>query len=157
MKAVIIATSLWWVVLALAPNTVSAATTRDKPTLRVVADSNLKGAFEELAILYNRDHRTEVTFTFVEAATPGKQILNGTPINVFASANSAQLEVVQRATGKTLGKPQVFARGRAVYRIAAYAEGPVQMQSLARDFVDLVMGPRGRAVLTKWGFAAPEP
>ncbi len=157
MKAVIIATSLWWVALALAPNTVSAETTRDKPTLRVVADSNLKGAFEELAILYNRDHRTEVAFTFAEAATPDKQILEGTPINVFASANSAQLEAVQRATGKTLGEPQVFARGRAIYRIAAYAEGPVRMQSLARDFVDLVMGPGGRAVLTKWGFAAPEP
>ncbi len=144
-----LALSLCWLPLALAsPGTVGTAL--DEPKLRVFADSSLRDAFGELAAVYNRDYRADVAFTFVTPATSGERILGAAPINVFAGANPAQLEAVQRATGKVLGRPQVFGRSRT-YQIAAYAEGPVWMQSLARDFVDLVIGRNGQAVLAKWG------
>lgn len=104
-----LALSLCWLPFALgSPGAVGTA--RGEPTLWVLADSNLRGAFGELAAVYNWSHRADVIFTFVTPATSGKRILGAAPINVFAGANPAQLEAVQRATGKVLGRPQVFGR-----------------------------------------------
>ena len=77
--------------------------------LTVSAASSLTDAFEELAEGFEADHPgTEVLLNFDSSAALADQIDAGAPVDVFASADAANVAQVA-ASGRTYGEPVAFA------------------------------------------------
>lgn len=82
--------------------------------VRVAAASDLTDAFDELGRRFQTEAGTTVSFTFGSSGLLAKQLTEGAPFDVFASANAAFVaEAVQAGVcdGSTV---RPFARGRVV-------------------------------------------
>ena len=82
------------------------------PELTVAAAANLTDAFAELGKEFTARTGVRVTFSFGATADLARQIENGAPFDVFASAD---VEHVERLNGLGLitpGTNKVYARGR---------------------------------------------
>ncbi|WP_104043540.1 molybdate ABC transporter substrate-binding protein [Arthrobacter sp. ZGTC412] len=78
-------------------------------TLTVLAAASLKASFTELAKTFETQHPgTTVTLSFAGSADLAGQINQGAPADVFASADTRNMEKLQEA-GLVDGEPQVFA------------------------------------------------
>lgn len=106
-------------------------------TLVVSAASSLTDAFEAVAAAFEAEHGVRVDLNLAGSSTLAAQILQGAPIDVFASADRRQMQVV-RAAGLLADEPLLFARNRMV--VVATEDGPVgSLADLAEPGVLLVL------------------
>jgi len=118
----------------------SSAAARSENTLSgpltVFAGASLTDVFTELAELFTADNPdVEVTFNFGPSSGLATQINQGAPADVFASANTSQMDVVTEA-GSAVGEPTVFTEN--VLQIAVPAGNPANIADLA-DFANPVL------------------
>ncbi|MGI8653250.1 MAG: molybdate ABC transporter substrate-binding protein [Geodermatophilaceae bacterium] len=99
--------------------------------LTVFAAASLTDVFEGLAETFMRDNpEVEVTFNFGPSSGLATQINEGAPADVFASANTSQMDVVT-AAGSATGVPRIFVEN--VLQIAVPAGNPAGITGIA-DF-----------------------
>ena len=80
----------------------------------VAAASDLRFAFKEMGELYQQETGRKAQIIFGSSGTLARQIENGAPVDVFASANVAYIDDLG-AKGKIVGDtPQLYALGRIV-------------------------------------------
>ena len=102
-------------------------------SLVVSAAASLDGAFTEIAAVFEDQHPgNDVLLNFAGSSTLREQILEGSPVDVFASANISNMDAVVEA-GEVSGQSEVFALNRL--QIAVPAGNPAGVESLA-DFSD---------------------
>jgi molybdate transport system substrate-binding protein len=82
-------------------------------TIIVYAGSSLTGAFTTIAAAFEKQNNVTVKFNFGGSDTLVNQMAQGAPADVFASANTAQMNIAV-SKGLIAGTPQVFARNRLV-------------------------------------------
>ena len=80
----------------------------------VAAAANLTDAFGEVGRRFSARTGVRVTFSFGASADLAKQIENGAPFDVFASADVARVDDLLRKGVLTEGSRAVYARGRLV-------------------------------------------
>jgi molybdate transport system substrate-binding protein len=98
----------------------------------VAAALSLKGAFEEMAVLYQAKHPGErVQFNFAASGLLQRQIEGGAPVDLFASASSREMDELERKNLLAAGSRRAFARNGIVL-IA-----PAGAKPAAADFRDL--------------------
>jgi len=98
-----------WVVLGLA---LLAATGACAENLTVFAAASLTDAFRTIGKEFDAAHPgTKVEFNFAGSSTLARQIIEGAPADVFASADEENMKKAVDA-GDVAGKPQTFARNR---------------------------------------------
>lgn len=101
--------------------------------LTVFAAASLTDVFEEIADTFMAEHRAvDVTFNFGPSSGLANQINEGAPADVFASANTSQMDVVTEA-GSAQGEPTVFTEN--VLQIAVPAGNPAGITGIA-DFAN---------------------
>jgi len=101
--------------------------------LLVSAAASLTDAFAEMETVFEAANPgVDVVLNFGASSTLREQILEGAPLDVFASANTSNMDQVV-AAGDTVGEPQIFARN--LLQIAVPAGNPAGVASLA-DFAD---------------------
>jgi molybdate transport system substrate-binding protein len=101
--------------------------------LVVSAAASLQDAFTQIAAVFEDQHPgTDVLLNFAGSSTLREQILEGSPVDVFASANIPNMDAVVEA-GEVSGQPVVFALNGL--QIAVPAGNPAGVESLA-DFAD---------------------
>jgi len=118
----------------------TAATEPDGPgVVTVSAASSLTDAFTELAEAFKAAHPgTEVRLNFAASSALATQIVEGAPVDVFASANEAQMKVVTDA-GEA-GGPAVFATNRIVIATPGDDTRVTSLADLALPGLRLVLG-----------------
>ncbi|MCC7447160.1 MAG: molybdate ABC transporter substrate-binding protein [Anaerolineae bacterium] len=116
---------LFTIVLSLCAMPAQAQATK---SLTVFAASSLSDAFKEIAANFKKANAgVEVTFNFGASSTLATQLTNGAPADIFASANSKQMDVAR--DGKRIsGTPRTFAKNRLV--LAVPADNPAKIQTL---------------------------
>ncbi len=101
--------------------------------LTVFAAASLTDVFEGLAETFMSDNPdVEVTFNFGPSSGLATQINEGAPADVFASANTGQMDVVTGA-GSAEGEPTIFTEN--VLQIAVPAGNPAGITGIA-DFAN---------------------
>ena len=99
----------------------------------VFAAASLTETFTELGRRFEEANPgTTVTFNFAGSSSLAKQIVEGAPVDVFASASPTNMDQVTE-TGAVSGEPTVFVRNRL--EIAVPAGNPGDVTGLA-DFAD---------------------
>ena len=114
-------------------------------TILVSAAASLTNAFAEIEAAYERGHPgVDVILNLAGSSTLRQQIVGGAPADVFASANTDNMDLVVDA-GDAAGVPQVFATNRL--QIAVPAGNPAGIEAL-RDLEreDLLVGLCAEAV-----------
>jgi molybdate transport system substrate-binding protein len=102
-----------------------------KPTgsITVSAASSLTEVFNQLGRQFQKQYKgTTVTFNFGSSATLETQIQQGAPADVFASADTTNMDKLSTA-GDVSGKPVVFARN--LLEIAVAKGNPKKIKTLA--------------------------
>jgi len=98
-------------------------------TVTVLAAASLQNSFTALAKTFEAQHPgVTVKFSFGGSDTLAAQITQGAPADVFASANQATMQTVQKA-GDTTGTPTVFVRN--TLEIAVPPGDPKGIKTLA--------------------------
>ena len=116
----------------------AAACGDDDETVRVFAAASLTDAFEEIAELYEAQRGVAVDVSFAGSSALREQILDGAPVDVFASANVAVMAAVEDA-GRLDGPPLAFASNELVLAAPVGNPGGVQgLTDLERD--ELIVG-----------------
>jgi molybdate transport system substrate-binding protein len=134
------------VALALAPlgGVVHAAPARTGAraggSLTVFAAASLTEAFTTIGAQFGAANGgAKVTFNFGGSDTLATQIVQGAPADVFASANTAQMNVVANA-GMITGTPTTFVRNRLVVIVPKSNPGHVySLPDLGRPGLKLVL------------------
>lgn len=84
----------------------------------VFAAASLEPAFESLAATFTADHPdVEFTFTYDGSSVLATQILSGAPVDLFASADEANMQKVA-GDGLIDGDPTIFATSELVIAVA---------------------------------------
>ncbi len=124
--------------------TAGSAGAQDNRTLTVFAASSLTDAFEEIGAAFQAQNPgVEVLFNFGGSSDLVAQLSEGAPADVFASANTKQMNVAKDA-GRIAGQPHVFVKNRLVLIVPADNPGAIHtLRDLAGAGLQLV-------------FAAPE-
>jgi molybdate transport system substrate-binding protein len=86
----------------------------DSGELVVAAASNLTDAFEELGRRFTERSGVSVAFSFGSSADLARQIEQGAPFDVFASADTEHADALAERGLLAEGSPVVYARGRLV-------------------------------------------
>ena len=101
--------------------------------LRVSAAASLTDAFAEMERVFEAANPgVDLVLNLGASSTLREQILEGAPVDVYASANTSNMDQVV-AAGETVGEPRIFARN--LLEIAVPAGNPAGVTSLA-DFSD---------------------
>lgn len=132
MRAALISTGLLTTLGACTPSAPAptAEPSIGRVELTVAAASDLSGAFRELATAFEAQDEARVRLTFGSSGMLSKQVLEGAPFELFASANAAFADEVIRAGRCSPDSRQVYAQGR----IAIWSPGggaPATLQELA--------------------------
>jgi molybdate transport system substrate-binding protein len=124
------------------------------PEITVAAAANLTDAFTEMGKEFTKQSGVRVRFSFGATADLAKQIENGAPFDVFASAD---VEHVEKLNGKGLltpGTNRLFARGRLVLWIPPGSRFTLnRIEDIARPEVERIaiakpdVAPYGRATI----------
>ncbi len=77
--------------------TLAGAVSSQDPAITVSAAISLSEAFEDLAKAYAKDGGGPVRFNFAGSNVLARQIVNGAPVDVFVSADEAQMTAVEKA------------------------------------------------------------
>jgi molybdate transport system substrate-binding protein len=80
--------------------------------ITVAAAADLAPAFEELGRNFEQQHSVKVIFSFGSSGMLEKQIENGAPMDLFASANTEYIDELDRKGLIVPGTKTVYARGR---------------------------------------------
>lgn len=91
---------------------------RDEHEIIVAAAANLTDAFPELAQEFTRQSGIKVVLSFGSTADLAKQIENGAPFDVFASADVAHVTALEQKGLIASGTVALFARGSLVIWIS---------------------------------------
>ncbi|HWW75349.1 MAG TPA: molybdate ABC transporter substrate-binding protein [Pyrinomonadaceae bacterium] len=141
----------------------------DQPEINVAAAANLTDAFAEVAKQFTAETGVRVVYSFGATADLAKQIENGAPFDVFASADVAHVDRLNDEGLLTPGTRSLYARGRLV--MWTPPDGRVQVSSIsdiARPEVEHIavakpdVAPYGQATvealraLNLWGQAEPK-
>jgi molybdate transport system substrate-binding protein len=145
MKSRIARLSLFAIlVLVLMPFSARAQTSR---TLTVFAASSLTDVFEEIAENFKALHPgVDVITNFGASSTLATQLAQGALADVFASANTKQMDVARKA-GRIAGEPQIFAKNRLVLIVPV--DNPAHIGGLidlAKPGVKLVVAAPGTPI-----------
>src|SRR5581483_11230048 len=108
VTAVLVSAGLAWV----APPVNADAPRKARPSgsITVSAASSLTEAFTQIGKQFERKHPgTDVTFNFDSSSALVLQIESGAPVDVFASADTANMDKLSTA-GSVTATPKVFAR-----------------------------------------------
>ncbi len=93
------------------------ASTARAETVTIFAAASLSEPFRAIAKDFEAAHNgTTVELQFAGSSTLARQILDGAPADVFASADDANMQKVAEAVA---GTPQVFARNRLAILVGA--------------------------------------
>ncbi len=107
-------------------------------SITVSAAASLTDAFSAVAQAYEQAHPgTQVRLNFGASSALATQITQGAPVDVFASANEAQMQVVARAG--LASQPRDFAANRIVIAVPHGATAVRAFADLARPGVRLVL------------------
>ena len=113
--------------------------------LVVLAAASLTDAFTELGEGFSRQPEhggVKLTYGFGASSQLRAQLEQGAPADVFASADTAQMDLAARA-GLLLSAPQVFAHNRLVVALPRdNRAGITSVADLARPGIKLVTTPR---------------
>ena len=82
--------------------------------ITVSAAISLSEAVEDLAKVYAREFGAQVRFNFAGSNALARQIVNGAPVDVFVSADEAQMAVVEKAGAVRPGGAVAIASNRLV-------------------------------------------
>ena len=112
--------------------------------LTVFAAASLTDAFQDMAVAFEAEHPgVEVRTTFASSSTVLRQILQGAPADVFASADEAKMRAAVEG-GVTSGEPRVFAKNREVVVVPeSNPAGIESLQDLDKPGVRLVLAQEG--------------
>lgn len=127
---------------AQTPN-VQPAAAPERTALTVFAAASLTEAFGEIGRNFDAANNATTTFNFAGSQQLAQQIGQGAPVDVFASANRAQMDAVVESGEVISGTQQTFARNRPV--VIYPRENPAgleQLADLARPGVKLVLAAR---------------
>lgn len=119
-------------------------------TLTVLAAASLTEAFGELGRGFEAAHpEAEVAFTFAASSTLARQVLEGSPGDVLATADGATMAPVVTA-GRAAAEPVTFARNRLAIAVApGNPQRVTGLADLARPGLTVVLcapeAPCGRA------------
>lgn len=118
---------------------------QESQTLTVFAAASLTDAFTEIGDTFKADHPgVEIIYNFGGSSALATQLVEGgAPADLFASANSRQMQVAQDG-GRIAGQPVTFVKNRLVLIVPA--ENPAGIQSLrdlANPGVKLVVAAEG--------------
>src|SRR5918995_3926959 len=94
------------------------------PPLTISAAVSLTEALEEVAAAYRAAGGTQVAFNFAGSNVLARQIVNGAPVDVFISADEAQMDAVARAGLVAAGTRADIARNMLV--LVADARTPIR-------------------------------
>ncbi len=127
-----------------APPTAAPATQAPEPepvALTVFAAASLSEAFTELGATYQAEHsNVTVSFNFAGSNQLAEQINLGAPVDVFASANKAQMQNAVDGGRIDADAAQVFAHNRLVVILPAGNPGGVAaLQDLTQPGLRLVL------------------
>jgi molybdate transport system substrate-binding protein len=86
----------------------------DRSGLVVAAAANLTDAFAEIGQRFTSETGIPVVFSFGATADLARQIENGAPFDVFAAADTAHVDQLERQGRITPGTRALYARGRLV-------------------------------------------
>jgi len=131
--------------------------------LNVFAAASLTASFTDLGKLFEAAHPgVTVVFNFAGSQQLAQQINEGAPADVFASANSKQMDVVIDAGNIVKGTETIFARNRLVVVFPKdNPEGLKELKDLARSGLKLVFAakevPVGQYALDFLDKATAEP
>lgn len=122
------------------PSGAGGATDGGGRTLTVFAAASLTETFTALGKTFEGSHPgVKVRFNFGGSSTLARQITQGAPADVFASANPATMKTVAGA-GDASGQPRVFARNRLVIAIPKDDPGRVStLRDLSRPGLKVVL------------------
>jgi molybdate transport system substrate-binding protein len=112
--------------------------------LTVAAAASLTAAFTDIGRAFERERPdVHVSFTFGPSDGLATQILEGAPVDVFASASASWMEAVEAGVPGVVGRAD-FARNRlAVIVPADNPAGIEELADLARPGVQLVLAAEG--------------
>jgi molybdate transport system substrate-binding protein len=113
---------------------------QNSQSLTIFAASSLTNAFEQIAETFKVDHPdTEILFNFASSSDLAAQLAEGAPADIFASANTVQMNVAQDA-GRIAGAPRVFAKNRLVLIVPADNPANITtLRDLANEGVKIVI------------------
>ncbi len=108
---------------------VQPAAAPERTPLTVFAAASLTEAFGEIGRNFDAANNTTTTFNFAGSQQLAQQIGQGAPVDVFASANSAQMDAVVKSGQVISGTQQTFVRNRLV--VIYPRENPAGLEQLA--------------------------
>lgn len=112
------------------------APTDQKAEIIVAAAADLAPAFEELGRQFAQETGTRVTFSFGSTGTLAKQIENGLPIDLFASANVEFIDQLEHQGLIMSETKALYARGRITIWTRADSTSKIErIEDLARPDV----------------------
>ena len=115
--------------LVLAAVVGACATTDGRQVVIVSAAASLVDAFEDLEHAFEANHGdVDIVLNIAGSSTLREQLLEGAPVDVFASANPDNMTAIVDA-GLVAGEPRTLARNRLV--IAVPAGNPAGVSNLA--------------------------
>lgn len=85
-----------------------------KPQLLVAAAANLVEVFNDIAPEFKKRTGTEIVFSYGSTGDLARQIENGAPFDVFAAADTAYIDRLEKQGLLVSGSKAVYARGRLV-------------------------------------------
>lgn len=94
----------------------------------VSAASDLTPAFQEIGQLYERQTGTKVVFNFGSTGQLAQQIEQGAPVDLFAAANVAYIDELERKNLILPGTKQHYATGRIA--VWTRKDSPLQLERI---------------------------
>jgi len=144
MKRLVIAALAAGLVLVGCGGAGSGASSPARVPVTVLAAASLQSVFTKLEPQFEAANPSaDLRFSFGGSSDLAQQIVNGAPADVFASANEAQMKVIQDA-GKVTGTPQPFVTN--VLTIVVPPGNPKNIHSFADlaepDVTEVVCAPQ---------------
>jgi molybdate transport system substrate-binding protein len=126
----------------LTPTTVPPTATAEPRTLTVFAAASLTGAFSEIGKAFEAANPgVTVTLNFAGSQALRTQIEQGAAADVFASANSTEMNTLVTSSFITKDVPQIFLTNKLILILPTNNPANVQsLQDLARPGLKLVLG-----------------
>ena len=112
----------------------------EAPQLTIMAAASLTEAFTEIETVYESLHDVDVIYSFAGSQQLAQQILSGAPVDVFASANQKQMDLIIEEGSISPDTVRVFAHNLLVIIFPARNPADIQdMADLARPGVSIVL------------------
>jgi molybdate transport system substrate-binding protein len=113
-------------------------------TLTIFAAASLTDAFSEIGAKFEAQHPdVKVTFNFAGSQQLRTQLEHGAIADVFASANTKEMDAAIKSNLVASGEPQIFTRNRLIVIVPKDNRANIQaLQDLARPKLKIVLAAR---------------